>query len=61
VFDSFFTNYFTQSFIQASGIMDYLTNANVYKQNLSKGKSMGISVGLCVGYKWIANAGKANR
>ena len=61
VFDSFFNNYFTQSFIKASGIMDYITTADVYKKNLSKGKSLGRSYGISVGYKWIANAGKANR
>lgn len=60
VFDSFFNNYFTQSFIKASGIMDYIANADVYKKNLSKGKSLGRSYGISVGYKWIANAGKVN-
>lgn len=61
VFDTFFNNYFTQSFIQASGIMDYLENPQVYKDNLSKGKALGRYHGISVGYRWIANAGKANR
>jgi hypothetical protein len=60
VFDSFFNNYFKQSFLKASGIMDYLQNPQVYKQNLSRGKSLGRSHGISVGYKWIANAGRNN-
>lgn len=59
-FDSFFNNYFKQSFLKASGIMDYLQNPQVYKQNLSRGKSLGRSHGVSVGYKWIANAGRNN-
>jgi hypothetical protein len=60
VFDSFFNNYFSQSFLKASGIMDYLQNPQIYKQNLSKGKSLGRSHGISVGYRWIANAGRNN-
>ena len=60
VFDSFFNNYFKQSFLKASGIMDYLQNPKVFKQNLSRGKSLGRSHGISVGYKWIANAGRNN-
>lgn len=58
--ESFFNNYFSQSFLKASGIMDYLQNPQVYKQNLSRGKSLGRSHGINVGYKWIANAGRNN-
>lgn len=57
VFDSFFNNYFKQSFLNASGIFQYLENPVVYKKNLSKGARMGKNVGYQTGYRWIANAG----
>jgi hypothetical protein len=57
VLDTFFNRYFTQAFLKTSGLYAYLENPQVYKKNLSSGKSSGRSRGLQVGYRWIANAG----
>ena len=57
VFDSFFTQYFTQAFLRSSGMLTFLENPEVYKRNLSAGKSAGRPKGISTGYRWIANAG----
>lgn len=57
VVDGFFNKYFTQAFLRTSGIGAYLENPVVFKNNLSKGKRGGRSVGVSTGYRWIANAG----
>jgi hypothetical protein len=57
VLDTFFNRYFTQAFLKTSGLYAHLENPQVYKKNLSSGKSSGRSKGLQVGYRWIANAG----
>jgi hypothetical protein len=56
-FDSFFNKYFTQAFLRASGIDEYLKNPIAYKKNLPAGKKMGKPKGFETGYRWIANAG----
>lgn len=56
-FDTFFNQYFTQSFLRASGILDHLDDISVYKKNLPSGKKMGKSKGYQVGYSWITRAG----
>lgn len=56
IFESFF-QYFSQAFLQNSGLTKYLENPVAYKQNLQKGKTGGRSVGKAVGFGWIANAG----
>lgn len=58
-FDTFFNQYFTQSFLRASGILDHLDDISVYKKNLPSGKKMGKSKGYQVGYSWITRAGVA--
>ena len=55
-FDNFFRYYFTQSFLRASGILDYLENPIVYKTNLKSGIKGGKQEGLATGYKWITSA-----
>lgn len=55
VFDSFFNNYFTQSFLNASGIFDHIKNPIIYKKNFAKGAKMGKSIGVQTGYGWVAN------
>ena len=57
VFDMFFNRYFSQAFLRASGVAQYLENPDVYKKNMQAGKTMGKSKGLSTGYRWIANAG----
>lgn len=56
VFDSFFTNYFTQAFLKSSGLFDYLNKPVLYKKNFAAGAKGGNAVGQKVGYTWIANA-----
>lgn len=57
VFDMFIKNYFTQAFLNASGILDKLKDLSVYKNNLRSGSRIGKSKGRDVGLRWIANAG----
>jgi hypothetical protein len=55
-FDMFMNNYFKQSFLRASGLLDYLSNPTLYKKNINKGKLRGRSEGIKTGYTWIINA-----
>jgi hypothetical protein len=54
-FDSFFKNYFSQSFLKSSGIFDYISKPTLYKKNFARGVKSGRSVGRNTGYRWIAN------
>lgn len=54
--DQFF-QYFSQAFLNSSGIGQYLKNPVAYKQGLPAGSRLGKSYGKNVGYRWIANAG----
>lgn len=56
-FDSFFNNYFSQSFLRSSGIAQYLESPTLFKKNLAAGKRGGKAVGYNTGFRWIANAG----
>lgn len=56
VFDEFMKRYFTQAFLRASGISDYISNPVIYKTNLKAGAKQGRSKGIATGYKWITNA-----
>jgi hypothetical protein len=56
VFDSFFSNPVTQSFLESSGIAKYIETPAVFKKNIRAGKNSGRAVGFDTGYKWIANA-----
>ena len=56
-FDIFFNKYFTQAFLKTSGIGEYLSNPELYKKNLSAGRTGGKAKGIETGYRWIANAG----
>lgn len=55
-FDEFIKNYFTQGFLRASGIFDYIKKPTVYKENIAAGAKGGKSVGVSTGFKWITNA-----
>jgi hypothetical protein len=57
VFDTFFKQYFKQSFLKSSGILDKLKKPVLYKKNFAAGKTGGRSTGYLTGYRWIANAG----
>lgn len=56
VFDQFFNRYFTQAFLNASGLLQYLENPTVYKKNIKSGSKSGKSAGFKTGYAWIINA-----
>lgn len=56
VIDEFFTLYFKQSFLRASGLYSYIKKPVLYKKNFASGSRAGRSVGLSTGFKWIANA-----
>ncbi len=56
IFDEFMTRYFTQAFLRASGISDYISNPVIYKKNLPAGAKQGRPKGISTGYKWITNA-----
>lgn len=54
--DSFMTLYFTQAFLNSSGIMKYFSDSTLFKRNISAGARLGKSKGIDTGYRWIANA-----
>jgi hypothetical protein len=56
-FKSFFENYFSQSFIQQSGLGHYLSNPTSYSSNFASGVKSGSQVGIKAGYNWIVDAG----
>lgn len=58
VFNQFFASYFTQAFLRSSGIIEYIQNPKVFKYSLPAGKKGGRSVGVKVGYDWMAKAGE---
>jgi hypothetical protein len=55
--DNFFNNYFRQSFMLSSGIIDKLKDMSDYKKNLNIGIRIGRSKGREIGYRWIVSAG----
>jgi hypothetical protein len=55
-FDEFMRNYFTQGFLRASGLFDYIQNPTIYKRNVAAGAKGGRRVGVRTGFKWITNA-----
>jgi hypothetical protein len=57
--DIFINQYFRQSFLNSSGIINYLNDVSIYKKNFSAGSRQGKSKGTDVGYRWIINAGVA--
>jgi hypothetical protein len=56
IFDEFMKRYFTQAFLRASGISDYISNPIIYKKNIAAGAKQGRPKGVSTGYKWITNA-----
>lgn len=55
-FDSFFKYYFSQSFLKASGLSNYIQNPIIYKKDFARGAKLGKSQGINTGYTWITNA-----
>lgn len=55
--NNFITQYFSQSWLYKSGILEYIESSASYKRNLSAGKRLGKSKGISVGYQFIVGAG----
>ena len=55
-FDEFMQRYFTQGFLRASGLFDYIKKPTIFKKNFAAGARGGKSKGISTGYKWITNA-----
>jgi len=55
-FDEFMKRYFTQGFLRASGLFDYISKPKIFKENLASGAKRGRSKGVSTGYRWITNA-----
>lgn len=60
VFDMFVNQYFSQAFLNSSGIIGKLKDISIYKRNLRAGARQGKQFGYQLGYKWIMNAGVIN-
>jgi len=56
IIDEFINSYFSQSFLQASGIAQHLRNPSSYHKNFRSGMKSGRSAGISAGYNWIRNA-----
>jgi hypothetical protein len=52
-----FMQYFSQSYLDRSGLASYLSSPTAYKKNLAAGKARGRSAGYATGYEWIVKAG----
>ena len=53
----FFTLYFRQSFLSASGLLEHFKRPTQYKTNIRAGRNRGRSAGLDAGFKWVVAAG----
>ncbi len=53
----FVQQYFSQSFLSSSGIIDKIKDTSAYKKNLAIGAKLGRARGRQVGYSWIVKAG----
>jgi hypothetical protein len=59
-FDLFINQYFSQAFLNSSGIIGKLKDLSIYKRNLKSGAKSGRQFGQNLGYRWIVNAGVIN-
>jgi hypothetical protein len=60
IIDSFFLNYFTQSYLSQSGIGQILNTARDFSTNFPKAKTGGRALGFSTGKQWISRAGIIN-
>jgi hypothetical protein len=56
-FNVFFAKYFTQSFLDQSGVRKYLENPVIFPKNMKKGALRGRPEGYSTGLRFIFNAG----
>lgn len=57
IVNSFFTRYFTQSYLSRSGFTAHLKSPIDFKKNFAKSKNGGKALGKEIGYNWIVKAG----
>lgn len=60
VVNLFLKSYFKQSFLESSGLKEYISNPLVFKTNMKSAKRGGKTLGVEVGYNWISKAGGLN-
>lgn len=53
--DEFFSKYYVQSFLTASGIFRELETPTEFKRNISKGVARGKSAGISAGKQWLTS------
>ena len=54
VFSEFFERYFTQSFMETSGLAARIRNTSAFTRSFSRGRTGGKGLGNEVGYRWAA-------
>lgn len=54
-FNSFFENFFQQSFLESSGLRKSFSDTSIYRKKLNSGLRGGRGVGVSAGQSWIAN------
>jgi hypothetical protein len=54
VFSEFFERYFTQSFMETSGLADRIRNTSAFTRSFNRGRTGGKALGNEVGYRWAA-------
>lgn len=60
IIDSFFNNYFSQSFLQKSGFISHLKDLKAYRDSLRQGIRTGKMAGYEAGKRWVAGKGGAS-
>ena len=60
-FNMFFKNYFSQAFLDQSGVRKYLENPVIFDKDIKKGKLRGRPQGYSTGMRFIFNAGIGGR
>jgi hypothetical protein len=54
IFSEFFERYFTQSFMEVSGLADRIRNTRAFVRSFNRGRTGGKGLGNEVGYRWAA-------
>jgi len=55
IFDQFFNNYFSQSFLMSSGVKQKLENPKAFKDSFAAGGKQGRPAGIKAGNRWITS------
>lgn len=57
IIDEFFSSYFTQAYLNVSGIFSHLNTPSDYLKNLQSGVRLGKARGKMIGYAWATKGG----